>query len=66
MKKRSWEEGKLNWLENCFQIQIFKFHLYLLSTRCSVFSKKEEKKRVKSEKMKKVQGRGDKNCSENF
>lgn len=29
LRKRG--RAKLNWLENCFQIQIFKFHLYLLA-----------------------------------
>lgn len=34
VRLRCWEtagRAKLNWLENCFQIQIFKFHLYLLA-----------------------------------
>ena len=43
---RNWiqlEEGKLNWLENCFQIQIFKFHLY--TSRCLRIKKEEWKKK---------------------
>lgn len=44
------KEGKLNWLENCFQIQIFKFHLY--TSRClRIKERRMEIKRTEQKKL---------------